>query len=388
MQRSAVVVGTGFIGPIHVEALRRAGVRVAGVVGSSPEKSRRAAEQLGIPDGIETLDDALSRDDVDCVHIASPNRLHFSQALAVLEAGKHVVCEKPLAMNSDETATLVSLAKSRGLSAAVAYNIRFYPLCHEAAARVASGSIGEFLHVQGSYVQDWLLRRSDFNWRVLAADGGELRAVADIGTHWLDLIQFVTGKKIVSVCADLRTVYPERDRPVGNVETFSSGSSSKSPTEPIKITTEDCGAVMLRFEGGANGTLWVSQTTAGRKNCLRFEVAGSEQSISFDSQQPNSLEIGHRDRANQTLLRDPSLMEPSAASIASYPGGHNEGFNDTFKQLFRSFYRSLDQAESASGALYPTFADGHREVLLCEAILQSHRERRWVDVRNEGSAIR
>ncbi|MCO8123991.1 Gfo/Idh/MocA family oxidoreductase [Stieleria sp. TO1_6] len=381
----SVVVGTGFIGPVHVEALRRAGVCVAGIVGSSPEKSRAAAETLGLPDAFKTLDDVLSDPTVDCVHLTTPNRFHFPQAAAVLKAGKHVICEKPLAMNSAESAELVQIAADSGRAAAVAYNIRFYPLCHEAAARVRNGSIGKVIHINGSYVQDWLLRQNDFNWRVLAADGGELRAVADIGTHWLDLIQFISGDKIVSVCADLRTVYPTRQRPIGNVETFSGGPSAETPTESVEITTEDCGAVMFRMAGGANGCLWVSQTTAGKKNCLRFELGGSEQSLAWNSESPNTLEIGNRDQPNQSLIRDPALMDASAATIANYPGGHNEGFPDSFKQLFRTVYGCIRSGEFAATsehapALFPTFADGHREILICEAILNSHRRRGWVDV--------
>jgi len=377
---SAVIVGTGFIGPVHVEGLRRAGVHVAGIVGSSPEKSQLAAEQLGLPQGYATLDDVLADPTVDSVHLATPNRLHFAQAAAVLRAGKHVLCEKPLAMTSSETADLVRIATESARAAGVAYNIRFYPLCHEAAARVADGSLGKILHVTGSYVQDWLLYDSDFNWRVLAEDGGNLRAVADIGTHWLDLVQFIVGRKVSAVCADLRTVHAMRQRPGGGVETFSGKGSAPRKTEPIAVSTDDCGCVMLRFDNGANGCLWVSQTTAGRKNCLRYEIAGSQQSFAWNSEVPNELWIGHRDRPNEMLIRDPALMSASARAIASYPGGHNEGFPDTFKQLFRSFYGYVAAGDFTAPPPFPTFADGHREVLLCEAVLRSAREGRWVEV--------
>lgn len=377
---SAVVVGTGFIGPVHVEGLRRAGVHVAGIVGSSPDKSQLAAEQLGLPRGYATLDDVLADPAVDSVHLATPNRLHFAQAAAVLRAGKHVLCEKPLAMTSSETAELVRIAAESALAAGVAYNIRFYPLCHEAAARVADGSLGNVLHITGSYVQDWLLYDSDFNWRVLAEDGGNLRAVADIGTHWLDLVQFIVGRKVSAVCADLRTVHATRQRPGGGVETFSGKGSTPHKTEPIAVATDDCGCIMLRFDNGANGCLWVSQTTAGRKNCLRFEIAGSHQSFAWNSEVPNELWIGHRDRPNEMLIRDPALMSASARAIANYPGGHNEGFPDTFKQLFRSFYGYVAAGDFTAPPPFPTFADGHREVLLCEAVLRSAREGRWVEV--------
>lgn len=381
-----VVVGAGFIGPVHVEGLRRAGVTVAGVVDVTPERSLAASESLGLPSDIRTLEDALNDPTIDCVHLTTPNRFHFQQAAAALRAGKHVVCEKPLAMNSTESAELVRLAAESGRAAAVNYNLRFYPLAHEAAARVQSGAIGDLVHVVGSYVQDWLLRVTDFNWRVVAEDGGELRAVADIGTHWLDLIQFITGKHITSVCADLRTVYPTRQRPVGEVETFSGGEGAQAATEPIDISTEDCGSVMLRFADGANGCLWVSQTTAGKKNCLRYELAGSEQSLAWNSESPNVLEIGNRDKPNESLLRDPSLMDGSAAAISNYPGGHNEGFPDTFKQMFKTFYGYIEKGDFNAPAPFPTFADGHREILLCEAILKSHRQRSWVDVDESGDA--
>lgn len=383
LKLAAAVMGTGFIGPVHVEGLRRAGVHVAGIVGSSPDKSREAAERLGLPRGYASLDEVLADAAVDAVHLTTPNRFHFEQAAAVLRAGKHVLCEKPLAMNSRESAELVRIATESGLAAAVAYNIRFYPLCHEAADRVRSGTLGDVLHVTGSYVQDWLLHDTDFNWRVLAEDGGELRAVADIGTHWLDLIQFIADRRVVAVCADLRIIHTTRQRPRGGVETFSSKSNKPTATEPIAVSTEDCGSVMLRFDNGANGCLWVSQTTAGRKNCLRFEIAGSQQAVSWNSEAPNELWIGHRDRPNESLIRDPSLLSNSARAIANYPGGHNEGFPDTFKQLFRSFYGYIASGDFTVSPPFPTFADGHHEILLCEAILSSHREQRWVTVLEE-----
>ena len=386
---TAAVIGTGFIGPVHVEALRRAGVRVAGILGSSPAKSQAAADALGLPRGYGDLNELLADESVDAVHVASPNRHHFEQAAAAIRAGRHVLCEKPLAMTSQQTAELVALAASSDRVCGVAYNIRFYPLCHEAAARVRDGSVGAVRHVVGSYVQDWLLKDTDFNWRVSAREGGPLRAVADIGTHWLDLAQFVAGQPVVAVMADLQTVHATRHRPTGSTETFTgvadpakaeATATEAAQTEPVAIDTDDAGCILLRFAGGARGCLHVSQTTAGRKNCLRLEVAGSEQSLAFDSESPNRLWIGHRDRANESLLRDPGLISPAAAAIASTPGGHNEGFPDTFKQLFRTFYRAVAEGGIADDSPLPTFADGDREVRLCEAILTSHRTQSWVEV--------
>ncbi len=370
------VAGTGFIGPVHVEALKRVGLDVVGILGSSPAKSRAAAESLGLGRGYASYDEVLQDERVRAVHLAVPNRLHYGMAKRALQSGKHVMCEKPLAMNGIESAELVDLAAERGLQAGVCYNIRFYPLNLEARERVRSGQLGQIYSVVGSYVQDWLLYDTDYNWRVLASQGGVLRAVADIGTHWMDLVCSITGLEAEAVLADLKTVHPVRKRPKGEVETFTGKLGAREETEEIDIQTEDCGSVLFRFKGGARGALWVSQTTAGRKNCLRYEIAGSEQAIAWNSEQPNELWIGHRTRPNELLIRDPSLLAPTAAPYAGYPGGHNEGFPDTFKQCFRAFYESV--ADPAHPALYPTFLEGHREIVLCEAIIASHRQERWI----------
>ena len=233
---------------------------------------------------------------VQVVHITTPNRYHFEMASAALRAGKHVLCEKPLAMNSTESAALVELARETGHAAGVNYNVRFYPLCLEARDMVRRGDLGDVYSICGSYVQDWLFYPTDYNWRVLAEEGGALRAVADIGTHWLDLIQFITGLEVEAVCADLKTVHPIRQRPKGEVQTFKGKEEQIVATESVEITTEDYGGVMLRFRGGGRGMLWTSQVTAGRKNCLRFEIAGSKQALSWCSESPNELWIGHRER--------------------------------------------------------------------------------------------
>ena len=367
----AAVVGTGFIGPVHVEAVRRLGHRVVGVVASSADKSRAAADALGLEEGFPDLAAALADRRVEVVHLASPNVAHFAQCKQVLAAGKHVLCEKPLAMTSAETAELVRLAESAGVVAAVAYNGRFYPQVLAARERVRAGQLGDVFHVSGSYLQDWLLEPTDFNWRVLAEHGGELRAVADIGTHWLDLVQFVTGQEVVSVCADLRTVHPVRQRPVGGSETFSGSSAGGRATVPVAVTTDDCGSVLFRLSGGGGGCLTVSQVAAGRKNCIRFDLAGSKEAVWWDSEEPNTLHVGRRDAVSAV----PRGMGP----FSDHPPGHAEGFPDTFKMLCRAVYGEVAGGKSAA-PLYATFADGHREVRLCEAVLRSHRSRAWVDV--------
>ena len=376
----AAVIGTGFIGPVHVEALRRLRVNVVGVLGSSPAKSRAAARQMGIPKPYASLAELLGDGEVQVVHITTPNWLHYPQASAALKAGKHVMCEKPLAMDSAESARLVELAGEVGLAAGVNYNIRYYPLNLEARDMVERGDLGQVYSVCGSYVQDWLFYPTDYNWRVLAEAGGELRAVADIGTHWLDLIHAITGLEVEAVCADLSTVHPVRQRPRGEVQTFKGKEEAPAETEPIDITTEDYGSVLLRFRGGGRGCVWVSQVTAGRKNCLRYEIAGSKAALAWCSEQPNELWIGHRDVANQSLIRDPALVSGAAGAYIDYPGGHNEGFADTFKQLYRAFYGYIATGDFAAPAPFPTFGDGHRENLLCEAILRSSRDGGWVTV--------
>jgi predicted dehydrogenase len=380
---TAAVIGAGFIGPVHVEGLRRIGIRVKGIAGISPEEAQRAAATLGLSHAYRHVDELLADPEVQSVHLASPNRLHHTHALAALAAGKHVICEKPLAMTSAQTTELVKAWRERPAQvAAVNYNLRFYPLSIHARSLVRSGEIGQVVHVHGSYVQDWLLYPTDFNWRVLKTEGGELRAVGDVGTHWLDLVGFVSGLEVEAVMADLMTVHTTRLMPpAGSVETFK-GKESGQPVErqPVPIDTEDFGMILLRYKGGARGSLTVSQVTAGRKNCLRYELAGARKALYFNSETPNTLWIGERAEANRELMRDPSLLDAEAARFASYPGGHNEGFPDTFKQLYRAVYTDVLNGRRSDNPLYATFEDGHKEVALCEAIARSHREQRWVPV--------
>jgi predicted dehydrogenase len=375
------VIGAGFMGGVHVEALRRAGCEIVGVLGISDAESTRFAAAVGAPKAYRSMSELLDDGAVQSVHVGTPNKLHFEMAKAALDAGKHVLCEKPLAMTSRETAELVALAKQHPKQAAgVNYNIRFYPLSIEARERVRGGGLGKVHHVSGSYVQDWLLLETDYNWRVLAAEGGALRAVADIGTHWLDLVHAITGLEAEAVCADLLTVHPLRRRPKGEVETFSGKLGGGADLEPVEITTEDYGAILIRYAGGARGTLVVSQVTAGRKNCLRYEIAGEEAALAWNSECPEELWIGRRGGPNELLLRDPSLLSGPARAAVGVPGGHAEGYTDTFKQHFRAFYGYVVKGDFAAPPPFATFGDGHREVVLCEAVLESHRRGGWVAV--------
>jgi predicted dehydrogenase len=383
----AAVVGGGFIGPVHVEALRRIGVDVVGLLGSSCDRASQTAERLAIPCVYRDLDDLLSDERVGAVHVASPNGHHFEQAQRVLESGRHLVCEKPLATSARETAALRTLAESRpGQAAAVNYNVRYYPLCHEIRERIATGGLGRVLSVTGSYVQDWLLYPTDYNWRVEPDGQTNLRAAADIGTHWMDLAQFMIGAPISALCADLATFHPHRLKPVGPTDTFVGPSKTGQPSaHAVDISTDDHAAVLLKFEGGARGVFHVSQVTAGRKNRLTIEIAGTSGSAFWDSESPNRLWLGSRGRPNQVLDRDPALLTPSASSISHYPGGHSEGFPDTFKQLFLDIYGWIVAGnEAGRPKTFPTLVDGHHEVCLCEAIAKSAAIEQWVAVADNG----
>ena len=373
----AAVVGTGFIGAVHVEALRRLGVPVRGVVGSSAGRARERAAALGLPPAYDSFDAMLADDGVQVVHVASPNHLHHPQVRAALAAGKHVVCEKPLALSSAESADLWARAEAAGLVHAVNYNLRFYPLCQHLRQVVAEGGLGDVRLVTGHYLQDWLLRESDWNWRLEPALGGDLRAVADIGSHWMDLTTFLTGRRIEAVVADLATFVPVRRQPVGPVETFTAGGGRTTARE---VATEDAATILLRYEGGARGALAVSQVSPGRKNALRLEIDGAAAAACWESERPDELWIGHRERPNELLPRDPALLNDSGRAAARLPGGHAEGFADTFRALYAAVYEAVAAGGPPAAPGYPTFADGHDEMLVCEAVARSAREARWVEV--------
>jgi predicted dehydrogenase len=382
----AAVIGTGFIGTVHVEALRRIGVDVRGVLGSSPERGAARAADLGVPRAYASLDDLLADPTVRVVHVTSPNLAHHPQAKAILAAGRHVVCEKPLAMTSEESGELVALAARSGLVNAVNFNIRFYPVNQHVARLIRDGGVGDVRLVIGHYLQDWLLHDTDWNWRLERSQGGALRAVGDIGSHWLDLTSFVTGRRVEAVMADLATFVPSRRRPKGPVETFSTDRATE--TIDVPIDTEDMATILLHFEGGVRGMLAVSQLSPGRKNSLTYEVDGSSAAVAWDSEVPDRLWIGHRDRANEVLLRDPALMNDDARAAIRLPAGHVEGFADTFGALFSAIYADVVGGAPRARPPYATFADGHEEMLVGDAVLESSRTGRWVDVAHPATSGR
>jgi predicted dehydrogenase len=372
------VAGTGFIGVVHVEALRRLGVEITGIVGSSPERAAVKARAENLPDPYPSFEAMLADERVDVVHLATPNHLHYDEVRAVLEAGKHVVCEKPLAMNSTQTAELLALAQESGLVHAVNFNQRFYPNNLHARELVQAGDLGRVRLVTGGYLQDWLLYETDWSWRLEADQGGDLRVIGDIGSHWLDLASFLTGHRVESVMADLTTFMPVRKQPVGHVETFS--TAAQEETIDRAIETEDAAGLLLRFEGGARGVVTLSQVSAGRKNHLNWEINGSEASAAWRAERPEDLWVGRRDRPSELLLRDPGQMLPHAASHSSMPAGHAEGFGATFRELYRAVYRAVAAGGPPAEPDYPTFADGHEQAVVADAIARSHAEGRWVDV--------
>ena len=379
----AAVIGTGFIGTVHVEALRRIGVQVRGVLGSAPERGAARADALGVARAYPSLAALLDDPTVHVVHVTSPNDLHVSQARDILAAGKHVVCEKPLAMTASGSAELVRLAAETGLVNATNFNIRYYPLNQHAHDVVTTGGLGDVRLVTGRYFQDWLLLDSDWNWRLQPERGGALRAVGDIGSHWLDLMTFVTGQPITAVMAELATFIQTRREPTGPVETFSTERSTD--TVERQIATEDAATILLRFANGARGAVNISQLSAGRKNSLQYEIDGAESSIAWDSEQPDQIWLGHRDRPNEILLKNPALMGPSGRAASVLPAGHVEGFGDTFGAHFRAVYADVVAGAPSVHPTYPTFADGHDEMLVGDAIARSAREGRWVEVDRSGT---
>lgn len=373
----AAVIGTGFIGTVHIQALRRLGVPVRGVLGSTAQRGSARAGALGVARAYAALQDMLDDPTVQVIHVTSPNALHFPQVMAILAAGKHVVCEKPLAMTAVQSAEMVAAAKASGRIAAVCYNTRFYPLNQQARGMVQAGDLGEIRLVTGHYHQDWLALPTDWNWRLEVSEGGALRSVGDIGTHWLDLTSFIIGMQPSEVLAELATFLPERQKPKGPVETF---TAAQGATETVRIATDDAATILLRYPNGARGVVSTSQVSFGRKNTMAWEIAGSKSAAAWAAETPDQIWIGHRGQPNQVLSRDPGLMNPLGAAAARLPGGHVEGFADTFHALFAQVYADVARGTRGAQSTWATFEDGHAEMRLCDAVLDSARQGTWVKV--------
>jgi predicted dehydrogenase len=377
----AGIIGTGFIGPAHVEAARRLGnIELIALAEANDALAKAKAEALSIPRAYGNYKALLDDREVEVVHNCTPNHLHFQVNKDILAAGKHVISEKPLAMTAAESRELARLAKQVGVIHAVDFNYRYYPLVQHARAMVKRGEVGEVYSIHGSYLQDWLYLPTDWNWRLVPELSGESRAVADVGSHWCDLLQFITGLTITRVFADLRTVHKTRMKPKKEVETYAGKVLQPSDYEPQPIHTEDYAAVLIELSNGAHGVFTVSQVSAGRKNRLHFELDGSKCAVAWDQERPNEMWIGYREKPNEILVKDPSLLHQEAREYAHYPGGHPEAYPDGPKNLFRNVYRAVAAGEMPAAPDWSTFDDGHKEVAICEAVLESHRRTAWVEV--------
>ncbi len=375
------VIGTGFMGRVHLEALRRVEfVDVAAIVGRELVPAQKLGAGFDVPQAFDNYASVLEDAAIDAVHICTPNASHYEMAKNALLAGKHVLCEKPLSVSSQQARELVALAEERRLRNCVCHNLRYYPMVQQMRQMRLAGDLGQVLVVQGTYSQDWLLYETDWNWRIDAAAGGPSRTMADIGSHWFDMAEHVSGERVRSLCADLQTFYPTRKRPRVKTETFGGKLLTESDFETIPVETEDFGTVLFRMGDWARGSMTASQVSAGRKNRLSIEIYGSKSSVAWDQEKPDELWIGHRNEPNQLIVKDPSLLRGAAQGFADLPGGHSEGYDDTFKQVFRRFYASiLDPSLPSTEVDYPQMADGLRQMLVLEAELESNRKHGWVE---------
>ena len=370
------IFGTGFMGRVHIESLRRLGnVEVIGVAGSTAERARKFADEVGIEWSTGDYRELLDGPEIDAVHICSPNALHYEMTMRSLERGKHVVCEKPLASTIDEANEMIELAKSKGLANCTLYNIRSYPQLQNLRRMREEGVLGDIRIVQGTYSQDWLFYDTDWNWRI---DSGSSRTFADIGTHWCDLAEHVTGLKITSLCADLQTFMKTRKKPRGSVETFKGKDVVPVDFDEVKIYTEDFGSMIFKMGEVTRGSMTTSQVSVGRKNRLFLEVYGTKASAVWDGERPEELWIGHRNESSELLIKDATIFPEAARSYSDLPGGHSEGYDATFKQTFRRFYRTVE--DRTAPVEYPTFEDGLRQLFLVDAVLDSSKKQAWVSV--------
>jgi predicted dehydrogenase len=368
----AAIAGVGFIGPVHLRAARLAGAEVIGLSGSDPDRARAAAAALDVPRVFESSEALATDPDVDVVHICTPNHLHASLARLALAAGKHVVCEKPLATTAADAAELVELAERAVVVVSVPFVYRFHPVVREARARIAAGQAGAIHLIHGCYLQDWLASPDDYNWRVDPVLGGPSRAFADIGSHWCDLIEFVTGHRITRVTAHAITAFAERL--AGRASAFQRAAGERPR---VRVAGEDAVTMMFETDGGAAGTLVISQISPGRKNRLWFEIDAANASFAFDQESPEQLWVGARDR-QEIVVRDPARLAASAARYASLPAGHAQGYGDAFNAFVADTYAAIRGGAMPDGL--PTFRDGLRAARITEAVLASARTRAWEEV--------
>ena len=371
------IFGTGFMGRVHLEAVRRVeGVQAAAIAGRNEAAARKLGDAFSVP-SVNDYREVLRDPAIDAVHICTPNAQHFSMAKDALQAGKHVVCEKPLTTTAAEAEELVALAAKKGVRNCTCHNLRYYPMVQQMRRMREAGDLGDILVLQGTYSQDWLLYDTDWNWRVETKAGGASRCMADIGSHWFDMAEHITGLRVTSLCADLQTFHPTRKQPKHSVETFANKLMGPEDYIETPVDTEDFGAVVFRMGARTRGCMTASQVSAGRKNGLSIEIYGTKSSVAWNQERPDELWQGHRDVANEIYIKDPSLLKRGARSYADLPGGHSEGYDDTFKQVFRRFYASIGKGDAPE---YPQFVDGLRQMKILDSVLESNQKRGWVDV--------
>lgn len=377
----AGVIGLGFAGKAHLEAIRRLGfVDVVAICENGKEFARKKADEVYVEKAYYNYDDLINDPDIDVIHNCTPNNEHFIINKKIIEKGKHVFTEKPLALNSQESAELVQLLYKHKVVNGVNFNYRMFPLVQVMKEKVKSGEIGNPYLVHGSFLQDWLLYETDYNWRLDEKVGGKSRAIADIGSHWCDLSQNVLNSKITEVFADLATIIPIRKKSKMAVETFKTADSN-SEFEDVPMTTEDYGAVMVKFANGTRGIFYVSQVSAGRKCCLSIEVDGSKTSLAWSQEECEKLWIGSREKPNCYTLKDPALLSDSTKAMASLPAGHSEGWADALKNNISSFYKSILNVQDDAGQCdFATIRDGHNIMLIVDAILESNEKKQWIKV--------
>lgn len=369
------LVGAGFIGPHHLEAVRRLGfVDVVAIADSSDEVARVKADALGVPKAYGSYQALLADPDIHVVHNATPNFLHHPVSMAAIAAGKHIVSDKPLAMTSAQARELLDAADARGVVHAVTFNYRGNPLVQQARTMIQKGQVGAPRFVHGYYLQDWLLYDTDYSWRLEPDKGGESSAMGDIGSHWCDLAQHVSGLRITEVLADLTTVVPVRKKPVGSRIAFAQAGEDDQ-YEPVDIEVEDLCSVLVRFENGVKGTFSVGQVCAGHKNDLVLEINAAEASLRWHQEAQNELWIGHRRSGNVILQKDPSLMDPDVAGYAKLPGGHQEAWPDAFRNILKTVYEHIAEGRPMKdrAPMFASFEDGWRANAVIDAVLASHR---------------
>ncbi len=373
----AGVIGTGFVGRIHIETIRRLG-NAEVVAVADMASAEKTAGDMNIPEYFTDYKEMIDQLDLDIVHICTPNNTHFEIACYALDNGVNVLCEKPMTATLEEAQILAEKANKSGLIAALNYHNRFYPMNHHLRNIIRDGELGEIFSITGTYTQDWLLNITDYSWRLSAEESGKTRTVADIGSHWMDLVEFVSGHKITAVCADFSIIHPVRKKPKKQVLAFSTDQFDEGDYEDIPVSTEDCASVLFRFDNGVKGSAFFSQVIAGKSVAIDYLIGGYRKSAEWNSELCNKLVVGRKDSFCEVSEKGPVTVHPDSRSVVAYPIGHLEGFPDAFKQCFSQVYGSIDNPHAPRD--YADMQDGLHEMILCEKIFESNQKQKWIEI--------